>query len=41
MEEKKYYAHTKTDPDGTPAPKSEWHPLDEHLKSTTGHVSYV
>lgn len=33
MEEKKYYAHTKTKPDGTPAPQSEWQPLDEHLKN--------
>ena len=26
------YAHTKTKPDGTPTPESEWEPLDVHLK---------
>jgi CRISPR-associated endonuclease/helicase Cas3 len=30
MSEPKYYAHTKANPDGTPAP---WQPLDEHLKN--------
>ncbi len=30
---RKYYAHTKANPDGTPAPQSEWQPLDEHLKN--------
>jgi len=33
MLEKKYYAHTKTNPDGTPAPQEDWQPLDEHLKN--------
>lgn len=31
MEEKIYYAHTKTNPDGAPAPQSAWQPLEEHL----------
>jgi len=26
-----FYAHTKANPDGTPAPKSEWEPLAVHL----------
>lgn len=25
------YAHTKTNPDGSPAPESEWEPLERHL----------
>jgi len=33
MAEKKYYAHTKTNSDGTPAPQDTWQPLDEHLKN--------
>lgn len=33
MEEQKYYAHTKKQPDGKPAPQSQWQPLDEHLKN--------
>jgi len=32
---KKYYAHTKNGSDGkTTAPRSEWQPLEEHLKNT-------
>ena len=26
------YAHTKTRPDGSPAPESEWEPLERHLQ---------
>ncbi|MFA7007828.1 MAG: CRISPR-associated endonuclease Cas3'', partial [Elusimicrobiales bacterium] len=33
MVEKKYYAHSKTNPDSTPATQSEWQPLEEHLKN--------
>lgn len=33
MEEQKYYAHTKKQPGGTPAPQSQWQPLDEHLRN--------
>ncbi|MBI4801334.1 MAG: CRISPR-associated helicase Cas3' [Elusimicrobia bacterium] len=31
MSETKYYAHTKTDPDGYPAPQNAWQPLKDHL----------
>lgn len=33
MEEQKYYAHTKKQPDGKPASQSQWQPLDEHLRN--------
>lgn len=26
------YAHTQTQSDGTPAPESEWEPLERHLR---------
>ena len=26
------YAHTRTRPDGSPAPESEWEPLEVHLR---------
>ncbi|HNT97099.1 MAG TPA: CRISPR-associated endonuclease Cas3'' [Elusimicrobiales bacterium] len=31
--EESYYAHTKRALDGTPAPKSDWQPLEEHLNN--------
>ena len=36
MTEKQYYAHIKNDPDGTPAPQSEWQPLKDHLRNVAG-----
>ena len=28
-----YFAHTKANPDGTPAPATDWQPLAEHLRN--------
>ena len=27
-----FYAHTKTNPDGKPAPECDWEPLERHLQ---------
>ena len=36
MAEIKYYAHTKNNPDGTPAPQGGWQPLKDHLQNVAG-----
>ena len=36
MSDKKYYAHTKNNPDGTPAPQGKWQPLKDHLQNVAG-----
>ena len=33
MSEPKYYAHTMNNPDGTPAPQSDWQPLNDYLQN--------
>jgi len=36
MSETKYYAHTKTNKYGYPAPQKDWQPLKDHLQNVAG-----